>query len=75
MDLLPLIILLSSCYCSFFYYKKYKTIKNELDKKYIKVDVRVKDAFYEAYEWAKKNHNDFEAKTFLNLLTEAKEKS
>ena len=60
---------ISFCFCSF-YYNKYKQIQKDLDTKYIKIDVRVKDAFYEAYQWAKKNHNDFEAKTFFNLLKE-----
>ena len=73
-DIIAIISIIFSVYFCLFYYKKYLIIKHDLKTKYMKVDARVRDAFYEAYVYARKNHNDFEAKTFNNLFLESQEK-
>lgn len=76
-------ILIITIFCSIYFYllKEYHkqferniAIRKEIQKKYIKVDVRLWNAVLEAYEQAVKNNNQYEEKIFQNLLNELRGK-
>lgn len=70
------IIAISSVVANYIFYKHIQKeeieYKQELKKKYIKCDVRLYNAAYEAYEHAKEEHRDFEAQKFRELLNDLK---
>lgn len=78
---LAFVIMAGSIAISFHYYREYKrvirdylSLRKLMDNSYIKVDARVHNAIYEAYDQAVKKDNQYEARIFSNLLQEVKGK-
>ena len=78
---LAAILVAGSIILSRHFFKKYKnilvdyhTLEKTMEKSYIKADVRIYNAIYEAYEQAVAKDNNFEARIFSNLLQEIKGK-
>lgn len=78
---LAIVLIVGSILLSRHFFKKYKkvlleyhTLEKTVEKSYIKADVRVYNAIYEAYEQAIEKDNNFEARIFSNLLQEIKGK-
>lgn len=54
--------------------KKYKKLRQKIDNKYIKNDVKLQNAVYLAQQWAKQHNDIYEERIFYNLLKELKGK-
>lgn len=53
---------------------KYTELQKTIDKKYVKKDIILQNAVFEALVQATENHNKFEQKAYEKLLNEIKEK-
>ena len=53
---------------------KYTELQKTIDKKYVKKDIILQNAVFEAFVQATENHNKFEQKAYEKLLNEIKEK-